>query len=290
MRQTRLRIHRNNKSYAMMAFYRVISLLICIIFFTFILDDRANAYVISLLLAPVMATLASVQSARLDKLERVVKPLIISADMKKFGFFVAFSGGMSQVQLYVDSLLVATLLQDPVELANYRIASLLPISFLIIPAAFLNSEYVELTKNFKVRKYIIFYIKNYMLLSLFLSFILVFITQLFGNEIILMLFSEKYIQSVGPFQVLIVGICGSFLFRQPFGILNNVSGRPDLNLMNSVFSIAITVILLFWLIPIYGLMGAAVSTSIMLWVSGLNSMALYYFKVYSKYTVVEVSK
>jgi O-antigen/teichoic acid export membrane protein len=290
MRQTRLRIHGNNKSYAMMAFYRVIALFIGIILFTSVLDSNADAYMISLLLAPMLAILVSTKQVKLDKLYLSVKSKGISTEIKRFWIFVVASGGISQLQLSIDSILVAALLKDPSEFANYRISSILPLSFLIIPTAFFNSEYVELTKNHTDRLYVNSYLKNYLSLGIVFSFILILITQFFGHEIIVLLFGEKYVQSVEPFQILTIGICGSLLFRQPFGILNNVSGRPDLNLINGVFSICITVVLLFWLIPNYGLLGAALGTAIMLWFSGLISMYLYYSQIYSKYSEVNLGK
>ncbi|OOE39373.1 hypothetical protein BZG09_16900 [Salinivibrio kushneri] len=107
-------------------------------------------------------------------------------------------------------------------------------------------------------------------------------TQLCGEELILLLFGNKYFESVEVFKILSLGVCGSFLLRQPFGILINVSGRPSFNLINGILVLISTVLLLYFLVPKYGVVGAAYSSAIMLWGSGLLSLLTYYLFVFKR--------
>jgi O-antigen/teichoic acid export membrane protein len=82
-----------------------------------------------------------------------------------------------------------------------------------------------------------------------------------GHWVIILLYSEKYIDSVLPFKILLIGMITMSGWR----ILSNDlygRGRPELNIYISLASVVLNIILnIFW-IPNFGIAGAAWATSI----------------------------
>lgn len=280
MRQTKMRLANNNRAFALLSFVRALLMLVCVL--AFVPFYGGYGYVTSLLIAPLFAVIIALfffrqpDSNVADSLNFKPKGIV------RFALFVGFSGLLSKLQLFLDGIFIANLLPDLESLSNYRVASLIPINLVILPAIFFKTEYVHLAENHEKPKFIIKYLKRYLSMALFLCLSIVSVTQFFGEEIITLIFGGRYIDSGEPFKILILGVCGSFLLRQPFGILNNVSGRVDLNLLNGVMSILLTGFLLSFLVPRHGLMGAAMSTAIMLWLSGILSATMYFTFVYRK--------
>lgn len=202
--------------------------------------------------------------------------------MGKFLAFASVSAMISNGAFLIDGVIVGNLISNSELLAQYRVASLLPINLMIIPSMFFTSEYVHIAKNHENRSFVIKYLKQYIIMAAVVSLGVLIVSELLGEWLITLIFSEKYVDSVPLFRILIYGLCGAFIFRQPFGVLINASGRADLNLLSAVTTIIITVALLFYLIDSKGLVGAAIGTALAMWLTGFIGMALYFSQVFSK--------
>jgi O-antigen/teichoic acid export membrane protein len=87
----------------------------------------------------------------------------------------------------------------------------------------------------------------------------------FGTkEIIFLIFNEDFIPSIIPLQILLTGAVIRGSMSQPIGGSLTGIGRPDLVLKNTIIVIATNFSLGVLLIPSYGIIGAAISTSISL--------------------------
>lgn len=123
---------------------------------------------------------------------------------------------------------------------------------------------------------------NYFKLSLFLASIFLifltiigqlFITKVYGNE-----FSTAYL----PMIILLIGA----LIKSPTACINSFfksSGKPEELYKTSIYSVFINILLCFILIPIYGIIGAAISSSISYFLYG--SIMIYKFKKTSNFTL-----
>jgi O-antigen/teichoic acid export membrane protein len=85
---------------------------------------------------------------------------------------------------------------------------------------------------------------------------------------------KKYTGSILPFRIL---LAGTFLmtYNKILGNALAAHGRPEKNIISSTAGSAVNVALNVWLIPIYGILGAAIAGSISYGVSGVVSSAVY---------------
>jgi O-antigen/teichoic acid export membrane protein len=74
------------------------------------------------------------------------------------------------------------------------------------------------------------------------------------------------------------GVVGGLLFRVPLGNMLTAIGWVKLNALNSFVVFLLNVGLSYWAIMHWGIRGAAIVTSSMMWLSGLFSLiAVLYF-------------
>ena len=274
------RIRSKSRSFAVMNVMRSVALACVAVAFVFLYG--AYGYAVALVVAPLVAFLLmggfrSMVSSRGASVVRTTHP-----GMGKFWAFASVSAMISNGAFLIDGVIVGNMLSDPELLAQYRVAGLLPINLMIIPSMFFTSEYLHIAKNHESRSFVIKYLKEYMMIATALSLSVLLVSELLGEWLITLIFSEKYVDSAPLFKILIYGLCGAFILRQPFGVLINASGRSDLNLLSAVTTIIITVARLFYLIQSWGLYGAAIGTALAMWFTGLVGMALYFTQVFPK--------
>ncbi|MDH3323545.1 MAG: polysaccharide biosynthesis C-terminal domain-containing protein, partial [Flavobacteriaceae bacterium] len=148
-------------------------------------------------------------------------------------------------------------------------------SMLFLPRAMLTTDFVTLTKNYLDHHFIQKYIKNYTYIFVFISLITVIFSFLF-SDLILSFFGKEFIQYRSVFRILIVGISSVLIFRGLFGNLLSSIGKASVNYWISFFGIVINLISNYILIPKYGIMGAAMTSAIIMWLTSLLSVILYY--------------
>jgi stage V sporulation protein B len=112
----------------------------------------------------------------------------------------------------------------------------------------------------------------------------VFLT-IISKPIIILVLSKKFAGSVTPFKLLIPGI-SIFAINNIFNNYFTGSGLVSKNIIASGVAAAITVILDFTLIPIYGINGAAITSSISYTVCTLIS--LYFYKMHTQSKLVDI--
>ena len=86
----------------------------------------------------------------------------------------------------------------------------------------------------------------------------------FGGEIIIFIFHEEFIYAVLPLQILLIGTLINGSTSRAIGGSVSAVGRPDLDLKKVCVSASTNIILNILLIPYFGIIGAAVATSISL--------------------------
>ena len=112
---------------------------------------------------------------------------------------------------------------------------------------------------------------------LFLSFLAVIVFFVFSNWLITFFYSEQYADSVLPFQILLIG---TIMFSGYRIILYDLAGRgrPIINTIVSIASLALNVILNIIFIPKLGIAGAAWATAISYTFAFLASI-IFYIKI-----------
>ncbi|MCF6296781.1 MAG: polysaccharide biosynthesis C-terminal domain-containing protein [Flavobacteriaceae bacterium] len=216
-------------------------------------------------------------------LNRIKKPLKFSNAFQKpsfsfwkYSFFTGLSNVTSQLLIVLDIILIGNILLNPEMVTIYKYISIIPFSILFLPRAILTTDFVSLTKNYSDKIYINKYIKNYILLFAIISIALLIITFLFTN-LILGFFGEEFVIFKQSFRVLMIGISSILILRGLFGNLLSVIGKATINYWISLFAIIVNLISNYILIPKYGILGATITSSIIMWLTSILSVALFYF-------------
>lgn len=159
---------------------------------------------------------------------------------------------------------------------SYRYISLIPFSLLFLPRVFMATDFVAFTEKIYDKTYI----KSYMLLFLVISIVLV-ITSYFLGDFILKLLDQNFTKYTQTFFILMVGVCGIFIFRGLFGNLLSSIGKAHINYYIASIALLLNVFSNYYLIPRYGIKGAAITSTILMWFTGIVSF-LWFLKLYKK--------
>ena len=112
------------------------------------------------------------------------------------------------------------------------------------------------------------YIKNYIKVFTIISLLIFGILWLLA-EPIMFYFGASYKDYYALIPVLALGIIGAFVFRNLFGNLLDAIGWAKTSATISLSILVLDTIMNYFLVKQYGIMGAAYSTSILLWLSGI---------------------
>ncbi|MEZ4840977.1 MAG: polysaccharide biosynthesis C-terminal domain-containing protein [Flavobacteriaceae bacterium] len=96
---------------------------------------------------------------------------------------------------------------------------------------------------------------------------------------LLLIFDEELVQFNNVFLVLTLGVTGILIFRGLFGNLLSSIGKAHINYYIASIALILNILSNFYLIPHYGILGAAITSSVLMWLTGLFSL-LFFYKFY----------
>jgi Na+-driven multidrug efflux pump len=117
---------------------------------------------------------------------------------------------------------------------------------------------------------------SYMLFFLMISCVLLLFSFLFAEQILAIL-DRNFIQFVDTFLILMFGIVGIYIFRGLFGNLLSSIGKAHINYYIASFALIINIITNYYLIPKYGIKGAAITSAILMWFTGIISLIWFWY-------------
>ena len=143
------RLQHKNKLFALteVVFFSILTLTILILSYYF----KEKGYAIALVLTPILSVLFFVRKIKADLVFKE-KLSIINREFWKYGFFASLSNVATQLLFAIDILLIGLLLNDPEMVTNYKYVSLIPLSLLFLPRAFINTDFVVFTENIYQKK------------------------------------------------------------------------------------------------------------------------------------------
>ena len=261
------RIHHINKLFAYLEISNSIVLVISGIILTYFYGGYG--YLISLIISPLLISIyIIIRYGMFTKIEKNDYSKAYKKSLWSYGFFTSLGGLTSQLIFSIDILTIGYLMHDPKDIAYYKAASLIPFALLFIPAGVMKTDLVKLTQNYKNKAYLKKYVANYMKLFTLISIVLAALLTLFSKQL-MSLFGAEYVQGADLIPVFGIGIIGAFVFRGLFGNLLDAIGWAKTSASISICILIIDVILNYFLIEKYGIIGAAYSTSLLLWIAGI---------------------
>ena len=270
------RLQHKNRLYAITEFWYNIILTGLIFGLSYLFQGMG--YIIALIVSPVLTALFFIKKLNI-KLHIKNNLKITNLSFWKYGFFGGLSSVVTQLLILIDIILIGYLIDDPVAVTNYRYISIIPFSLLFLPRVFITTDFVTFTEKIHQKDYINRYIKNYMLFFGVVSILLLLFSYFFAEQI-LYIFGVEYMDYADSFLILIMGIVGIYIFRGLFGNLLSSIGKIELNYYIISIAIVINIISNYYLIPLYGIKGAAITSAILMWFTGILSWLsfLYFFR------------
>lgn len=194
----------------------------------------------------------------------------------KYSLGIGFASAVATALYMVDIKLVDWLLADPIRLSEYKVATLIPDSLILIPSSIIvavlpffaehNNDYYWITNQFKK------VFKMNLIINLIVTIICIVIAPFFVPFV----WGDEYNASVGSFQIL----CCSFFFLGTFRTLStnllSVLRRVKETVVISVLSIIVDVVLDILLIPLLGIIGAAIATVLVSIIASVVSSILLF--------------
>ncbi|MFT4576378.1 MAG: O-antigen/teichoic acid export membrane protein [Polaribacter sp.] len=271
------RLQHKNKIFALTDIVFNAILTISVIVLSYYYQEKG--YALALVLAPTLAVIIYYNKIK-SFLKNYKKPVIIDKLFWKYGVFASLSNVVTQLLFVIDILLIGYVLNAPEMVTNYKYISLIPLSLLFLPRAFINADFVAFTEKINNKEYIIKYIKSYLLLFSIISlFICLF--SYFSAAFILNIFDSKLTKFGTPFLILIIGVCGILIFRGLFGNLLSSIGKAHINFYITSIALVLNVISNLFLIPKYGITGAAITSAALMWITGIASTIIFW-RLYNK--------
>lgn len=271
--RAQFRLQHNNKAFAYTEFIH--SLILVLTVFTFSYFFKEIGYAFALLITPLLASLLFINKLKIDFSSNIKLP-IINFSFWKYGFFASLSNVLTQLLFVIDIILIGYLLDDIEMITNYRYISLIPFSLLFLPRVFIATDFVAFTEKIYDKKYIINYMKSYMLFFFLISLFILLGSFLFAEQI-LSLLDTTFINFIDTFLILMVGIVGIYIFRGLYGNLLSSIGKAHINYYISGIALIFNLITNYFFIPKYGIKGAAITSAILMWVTGIVSMIWFWY-------------
>jgi len=228
-------------------------------------------YLIALIISPLLiAIYILLKYGLLTKIDKNDYSKDYKKSLWAYGMYTSLGGSTSQLIFSIDILTIGYLIHEPSQIAYYKAASLIPFALLFIPAGVMKTDLVKLTQNYQNKEFLKKYANNYLKLFLIISG-LAFVVLYFLSGFIMSLFGEEYIIAKNLIPVFAIGLVGAFLFRNPFGNIITCVGWAKTNTVISIVTLVLDIILNIVFVEKYGIIGAAYSTSILLWIAGIAS-------------------
>ena len=262
----RYRVSNQNRKHASIDAYTSGSVLLLGVGFAYFYG--AVAYVIVFVSAPLLIGLFHI------KLKGRIEPEI-PVKYYSYGMWVGVGAIASQLMYSLDVFLVGKLIQDSTQVAIYRSASIIPIALFFIPNSYITTHYADLAKKSHDKTFLIRFAKDYLKLFSVLVLVLGALLYFLSDLIITVLFGQEYIEAASLFKILILGMIGAFILRIPFGNLLAAVGKSNWNAIVAFTILGLNGVLNYYAINAWGIVGAAIVTSALLWISGIISFLLF---------------
>ncbi len=271
--KAQFRLKYDNKSFAFTEVVYSIVFLISIFILSYFYKEVG--YAIALLITPLITSLLFIKKLNINFSTKIKLP-IINFSFWKYGFFASLSNVVTQLLFVIDILLIGYLLQDAEMVTNYKYVSLIPFSLLFLPRVFITTDFVAFTENIYDKRYIVNYIKSYTFLFFLISILLCVFCTVFSHQV-LEIFDENFVQYADTFIILIFGITGIYILRGLYGNLLSSIGKAHINYYIISFALFVNILSNYYLIPIYGITGAAITTAVLMWITGFSSMICFWY-------------
>lgn len=216
-----------------------------------------------------------------DFSRNILKPLLLMA------LPFALAGIFTRVYSYIDQILLSTLIGDT-ELGWYSVAYKITFALQFIPSAFAASLYPAMSNYYEhAREKLAGIFEKSMYFLMVLSIPISVGTVVIASDLITLVYTQRYAESIITLQILILAMPAIFL-AFPVGAMLNSCHKQHLNTINLGITMIINIILNIILIPRFAHVGASIAAVVSLYYLFFANM--YFVKTITAYNHVYLWK
>ena len=269
---------RKMKLYAFVNIVQNVSVMIVSITLVMMLDMGVRGAVIGYVVPTIVVGLASLY---LEKNYIEGKYISATKYLKKlyyFGLYIMLGNSVSLINTNIDSVLIGYFM-DEFDVGIYSVAIIFMSGITLLPHAIQRVTAPSVTTHYSKKEYGTAYIliKQAMVKTFIITFALSAVIAYFGKFLIVMLFTKDFLSAYAPLLILLIG----YTIYAPFvSVGSTFASIGKVKVSFAIISICVVtnVFLNILLIPAYGLLGAAVATSISLILT--FCISVYYISKY----------
>jgi len=276
--QIQFRLQKKNKTYA----FTEITYNIILVTLVFLLSYfyKELGYAVALVLTPLLSFILFIKRIKFSQ-HRKIHFNFVDFSFWRYNFFASMSSVTTILLVSIDILLIGYLMSDMEMVTAFKYVSIVPFSILFLSRAFMATDFVIFTEKISDKTFIYDYIKNYILLFSIISMAFLTVILFFGKSI-LAIFNPSYISHYSTLVVLTIGVAGILILRGIFGNLLSSIGKSQISFIIILTAIIFNFILNYYLIPVYGIFGAAITSAFLMWFTGILCM-LFFFYYFNKF-------
>lgn len=202
----------------------------------------------------------------------------IKNEILKYSFICSASNSISQLLYLLDIFFIGLIIASETSIASYQVATLIPNALLFIPMNLMVFIYPYIAERREDRKWVK---DKYFKLLKYLGIIncLLGITLFVCAPIIInVVWGQNYLDSILPFRILSLSYIISATLRIPAGNILSMIRKVNVNLWISIISGMSNIILDIVLIKLWGALGAAIATILVVIISSI--IAVTYLSIY----------
>jgi len=266
------------KSYALISIIQNILVTLLSMYLVIVLNTKVEGAVWGFVIATIITGLISIIF-----IKEFISTISLSfsksfKDLGWFGFYYVLAQSIGMVNTQMGSIILGHFLDAEI-VGYYAVATMIVSGIALIPNSVNTAVAPRITYIYGKREYkkTAKFIKR---IALYVTLVIIFISILlvfFGKTIIILLFKKEFLLAYSPLLILLIG----YIIYSPIHSVD--CALPSIGKMNLMYKISMlsaifNVIFSIVLIPKYGILGAALSTSISLII--LSLFRLYFIDIY----------
>ena len=226
-------------------------------------------FIVSTYISYLLIIIVSTFIYKLPNVFSIISIRINITEFISYSMYVTIGNAFSQLLFILDILILGYVLKNALTIGIYKVATVIPFAINFIPGIVSSFFYPYFAKNAHNHVYVK-ELKYKLQKGMFVfSFTVSTVLIILAKPIITIIFGVEYIDSVLPFQILCFGFWILATFRNINGNVLAALGYAKFAMWQNVFVVTINIILTYFLVISYGIIGSAIGVVIIYALSGL---------------------
>lgn len=213
---------------------------------------------------------------RIDSLEQTKKKEFI-----KLALSSQISSGISQIMTLVDVFVIGLIIKETSAISSYKVGTIIPTALEFIPQSVMIMAVPYFAQNRIDKEWVVKNTKKVVLIGTVVYLVVYGFFYAFAPLVIVIIFGEKYRDSMICFRILLIGFYFTSAFKIPISNIIYTQRKVKINIIMSTFGGILNCILDYYMIIKWGSVGAAQATTIVQIVISFSYLA-FIIRIFKK--------